>query len=82
MIAKAGVFIVGAKRTPFGAFGGKLKALTQTDLATHSSIAALAQANVSADKVDDVYMGNVMPTSLDGAYMSRYCIFFEVFTGS
>jgi acetyl-CoA acyltransferase 2 len=28
-----GIFIIGAKRTPFGAFGGKLKHLSATDLA-------------------------------------------------
>lgn len=36
-----------AKRTPFGAFGGKLKHLTATDLAVHSSKAAIQAANVS-----------------------------------
>ncbi len=30
-IARTGLFIVGAKRTPFGAFGGSLKAFTSTD---------------------------------------------------
>jgi len=32
-IMKKGIFIVGAKRTPFGAFGGKLKHLSATELA-------------------------------------------------
>jgi hypothetical protein len=35
--AAAGVFIVAAKRTPFGSFGGKLKKLTPTgDIVTVS----------------------------------------------
>ncbi len=44
--ATRNIFIVGAKRTPFGAFGGKLKSQTATDLATHASKAAIAQVSV------------------------------------
>ena len=40
------LFIVGAKRTPFGAFGGKLKGLTATDLAVKATAAALSAAKV------------------------------------
>jgi len=29
---KQGIFVVGAKRTPFGAFGGSLKGFTPTEL--------------------------------------------------
>ena len=29
---KQGIFVVAAKRTPFGAFGGSLKSFTPTDL--------------------------------------------------
>lgn len=72
MKAARGIFIVGAKRTPFGAFGGKLKALTATDLATHSTNAALKQAGISGDKVDDTYMGNVIQSALDAAYLARH----------
>jgi acetyl-CoA acyltransferase 2 len=42
------VFVVAAKRTPFGTFGGKLKHLSATDLAVLSSKAAIASAKVSA----------------------------------
>jgi len=37
---------VAAKRTPFGAFGGKLTNLSATALAVHSSKAALAAGGV------------------------------------
>ncbi len=66
------IFIVGAKRTPFGAFGGKLKNLTATDLAVHSSKGALLQANVPAAKIDETFFGNVIQSSLDGAYLARH----------
>jgi acetyl-CoA acyltransferase 2 len=70
--AKKAVYVVGAKRTPFGAFGGKLKQFTATDLAVLSSKAALAQAKLSPEKVDETFMGNVIGSSLDYAYLSRH----------
>ena len=35
-----------ARRTAFGTFGGKLKGLTATELATHAAKAAIADAKV------------------------------------
>jgi len=72
MIAAKGVFVVGAKRTPFGGFGGKLKALTATDLATHATQAALKSAGLAATAVDETFMGNVIQSSLDAAYLARH----------
>lgn len=66
------IFIVGAKRTPFGAFGGSLKHLSATDLCVHSSKAAIAHANIDPSKVDSVFVGNVIQTGLDAAYLSRH----------
>ena len=40
----SGIFIVAAKRTPFGKFGGSLKKKTITDLSEIALKAALAQA--------------------------------------
>lgn len=71
-VAKSAVFIVGAKRTPFGKFGGKLKAFTATDLAVHSSKAAIAAAGISPEKIDETFFGNVAVSSLDGGYLSRH----------
>ena len=58
-----GLFIVGAKRTPFGTFGGKLKDHTATDLAAVATTAALQSAGVSAEQVDTVICGNVSSVS-------------------
>ncbi len=71
-VAKKAVFIVGAKRTPFGSFGGSLKHLTATDLGVHSSKAALAQAKLSPEKIDETFFGNVIASSLDATYLSRH----------
>ena len=56
-LAKTGIFIVGAKRTPFGGFGGSLKTLSATDLAVHSSKAAIAHAKIDPSKIDETIMG-------------------------
>ena len=41
------VVLLSATRTPFGAFGGALKALSATDLGVHAAQAALAAAGVA-----------------------------------
>ena len=48
------IWIVGAKRTAFGTFGGALKDLTATDLAVDAAKAALAQAGVDPSDVEHV----------------------------
>lgn len=72
--------IVAAKRTPFGTFGGALKAKSATELATIASQAALAEVDKqlgkgsasAASMVDDCYVGNVQQTSADAAYLARH----------
>ncbi|MBN3286172.1 THIM protein, partial [Polyodon spathula] len=68
----SGVFIVSAKRTPFGAYGGLLKDHSATDLAEHAAKAALAAGNVAPEIVNSVIVGNVMQSSSDAAYISRH----------
>lgn len=58
-----GVFIVAAKRTPFGTYGGVLKDYSATDLAEHAAKSALVAANVAPQLVNSVIMGNVMQVS-------------------
>jgi len=66
------VFIVAAKRTPFGTFGGRLRDRSATELAEHASRAALQAANVAPEAVDAVLVGNVIQSSRDAAYISRH----------
>eukprot|EP00980_Cylindrotheca_fusiformis_P002875 scaffold674_cov126-Cylindrotheca_fusiformis.AAC.14 len=68
----SGVFLVAAKRTPFGAFGGSLKSLSATDLGVVSTQAALASANLDPALVDSVFFGNVIQSSPDAAYLARH----------
>lgn len=55
--------MVGAKRTAFGTFGGKLKDHSATELAAIASTAALKSGNISPDQVDTVNCGNVSAVS-------------------
>jgi acetyl-CoA acetyltransferase family protein len=66
------IWIVGAKRTAFGAFGGTLKDLTATDLAVEAAKGALAQANADPATVEQVVFGNVQQTSADSIYLARH----------
>ena len=66
------VVILGAKRTPFGAFGGALRDLTATDLAVHAAQAAIAQAGAPAEDFGHVVVGNVVQTSADAIYLARH----------
>ncbi|XP_040192809.1 3-ketoacyl-CoA thiolase, mitochondrial [Rana temporaria] len=67
-----GVFIVAAKRTPFGTFGGVLRDHSATDLGEIAAKAALAAGNVAPDSVDSVIFGNVAQTASDAIYLSRH----------
>lgn len=66
------VYIVAAKRTAFGTFGGALKGLTATDLGVEAAKAALAQAGLSGDQIDHTIFGNVQQTSADAIYHARH----------
>ncbi|MFO0546837.1 MAG: thiolase family protein [Polyangiaceae bacterium] len=66
------IWIVGAKRTPFGALAGGLKDVSAIDLAVHASKAALEAAGVAAADIDQVILGNVQQTSGDAIYGARH----------
>jgi acetyl-CoA acyltransferase 2 len=67
-----GVFIVAAKRTPFGTYGGKLMNFTAVDLQEAAFKAALAAGGIKPEWVDSVVVGNVFHATTDGAYISRH----------
>lgn len=55
------VVIVGAKRTPMGGFQGDLSGVEATALGSHAIAAALVDAGLAADQVEEVIMGLVLP---------------------
>ncbi|MAT53887.1 MAG: acetyl-CoA C-acyltransferase [Saprospirales bacterium] len=61
------VFIVAAVRTPIGSFGGKLSGISATKLGATAIKGALEKCGLSSDKVDEVFMGNVVSANLGQA---------------
>ena len=61
------VVIVSAVRTPMGSFGGSLSSVPATTLGGVAIKGALEKVSLSADKVDEVYMGNVLQANLGQA---------------
>jgi acetyl-CoA acyltransferase 2 len=66
------VYIVGAKRTAFGAYGGKLKDKTCTDLGEIAAKATLEAAKVSPEHLETCIFGNVVQSNRDTPYLSRH----------
>ncbi len=65
------VFVVSTARTAIGTFGGTLKDIPNTHLATTAVKAAIARSGLAPDAVGHVVMGNVIPTDTKDAYLSR-----------
>lgn len=65
------IFVVSAARTAIGTFGGALKDVPNTQLATIAVKAAMERAGISPDVVGHVVMGNVIPTDTKDAYLAR-----------
>ncbi|OKY26238.1 acetyl-CoA C-acyltransferase [Thalassotalea sp. PP2-459] len=61
------VVIVAAKRTPMGGFLGGLSAVTAPNLGATAIKAAVAESGLSADQIDEVVMGCVLPAGLKQA---------------
>jgi acetyl-CoA acetyltransferase family protein len=66
------VVFLSAVRTPFGTFGGKLKAISPVDLAVHASKAAIDRAGLGATDIDQTIFGNVLYTTNDSIYFARH----------
>ena len=58
------VYIVGAVRTPIGAFNGTLSGFTATELGSLVINEAINRAGIAKEQVDEVIMGNVLPGGL------------------
>lgn len=58
------IVIVAGSRTAMGSFQGSLASLTAPQLGAESIKSALARAHVSAENVDEVIMGCVLPAGL------------------
>ena len=65
------IFVVGTARTAIGTYGGSLKDIPLSQLATTAVSAALTRSGVDPREIGHVVMGNVIPTEPRDAYLSR-----------
>ena len=61
------VVILAAKRTPIGSFQGALKSVPAPQLGAVAAKAALAEAGVKPEQVEEVYVGCVLPANVGQA---------------
>ena len=65
------VFIAAAARTAIGSFGGALKDVSLSDLATTVLRAAVDRSGIPPEQVGHVVIGNVISTEPRDAYLGR-----------
>ncbi|MDD2711572.1 MAG: acetyl-CoA C-acyltransferase family protein [Simplicispira sp.] len=65
------IFVIGTARTAIGTFGGALKDVPNTQLATTAVRAAIERSGLAPDAIGHVVMGNVIPTDTKDAYLAR-----------
>jgi acetyl-CoA acetyltransferase family protein len=65
-------WVLGAKRTPFGAFGGAFRDRRSSELGALASRAAIAQARVEPAEIDQVIFGNAGQSCRNDAYCARH----------
>ncbi len=66
-MASREVFIVGAARTPIGAFQGALAEVPAVDLGATAIRAALERSGLTAEEVGETYVGNVLTAGVGQA---------------
>jgi len=72
MASERDVVFLSAVRTPFGTFGGSLKAHSATQLGALAATAAIERAGVEPGEYGHTYFGNVIQTSADAVYLARH----------
>lgn len=76
----AGIFIVAAKRTPFGTYGGKFVQKSAAELQEAATKAALAAGGIKPELIDSVVFGNVLAVSCDS--LVQLCFYVLCFCNS
>jgi len=66
------VYIVAAKRTAFGKFGGALKGFSAPALGAVAAKGAMDSIKLSPELIDSVVFGNVQQSTTDCAYIARH----------
>lgn len=66
------VYLVSGARTPFGAFGGELKGVSDIDLGVTAAKAAMERSSLLPEEIEDVVFGNVIHTTKAASYLARH----------
>lgn len=74
-MAHKDVYILGTARTPIGSFNGALASVPATRLGAAAIKAALERSGVKAEKVNEVFMGNVLSANLGQAPANQASIY-------
>src|SRR5690606_11872451 len=69
------VYIVAAVRTPMGSFMGSLSSVPAPQLGAIAIKGALEKAGLTADKVEEVFMGNVLQAGVGQAPARQAALF-------
>ncbi|RYM33401.1 acetyl-CoA C-acyltransferase [Brumimicrobium glaciale] len=69
------VYIISAVRTPIGSFLGGLSTVSATQLGATAIKGAIAKANIKAEDINEVFMGNVLSANLGQAPARQASIF-------
>lgn len=70
--SKEPIYIIAAKRNPFGSYDGSLAQLSAIDLGVHAAKAALLSVDLAPHTIDNVVFGNVLQSSKDAIYLARH----------
>ncbi|XP_026755861.2 3-ketoacyl-CoA thiolase, mitochondrial-like [Galleria mellonella] len=69
-----GIFIIGAKRTPFCGYGGALRDVTASQMFAAAAKDAIRTSNIDPTSIDNTIVGNVhFLSQCDGGKTPRYC---------
>ena len=69
------VYIVAAKRTPIGSFGGVFKNISAPVLAAEALKNAIDTYSIPKDAIDEVFLGNVLQANVGQAPARQALIF-------
>ncbi|MBF0364600.1 MAG: thiolase family protein [Oligoflexia bacterium] len=72
------VYILSGSRTPIGSFMGKLATLSAPELAATAIKSALAKAEMASDKVEEVFMGEVLTAGVGQAPARQAAIYAKI----
>ncbi len=66
------IYLVSGARTPFGKFCGTLSMVSPTDLGIYASRAAIQNAGLSPEDIDQVIIANIGQSSCDAYFLPRH----------